>query len=135
MGERYRQVYPHLQNHIASKGYGTLVIAQIAERIIDGETYKPDVLDSVGTTLTEKAATLRPSILSKTAVIQLRRAQDAIGSGQTDIARRRDCRSYSGREPRPVGARVPLVEGGRRTDRRAGRVVVSDACPRGSAGH
>jgi hypothetical protein len=60
-------------------------ILRIVEHILDGEIYKPDVLDSVLVKLQGRTALLRPSILSKLVMIDLVRAQDAIGSGQSDI--------------------------------------------------
>jgi hypothetical protein len=60
-------------------------IVRTAERIIEGEVYKPEALDGVVAQLQEHVATLRPSVLSKAAVIHLRRAQDAVASGQIGL--------------------------------------------------
>jgi hypothetical protein len=60
-------------------------IKQIVEHIVAGETYKPDVLDAAIAKLKEKEPVLRPSILSKGAVVHLRQALDAVRSDQTDV--------------------------------------------------
>jgi hypothetical protein len=60
-------------------------VSEIATRMIAGEAYKPDVLDRLEAGLEDRASLLRPAALSKAAVIRLRRAEQAIGSGDREI--------------------------------------------------
>jgi hypothetical protein len=64
-------------------------IVQVAERTMLGETYKPDVLESISSKLHESVTAFRPSVLSKAVLISLRRTQDAAASGQIDLVRSR----------------------------------------------
>jgi hypothetical protein len=69
---------------VVPKFWSEAAIAQVATHVIAGEAYKPDILDSL-IPQPEGETALRPSILSKAVVIQLRRAEDSLGAGQTDV--------------------------------------------------
>jgi hypothetical protein len=60
-------------------------VSEIAAHLIAGEAYKPDVLDALDAELARRATALRPASLSKVAVVRLRRAEEAIGSGDRDM--------------------------------------------------
>jgi hypothetical protein len=66
------------------------VIVDVARAVIVGEAFKPDVLAAVeARTETEGGARLRSSVLAKAAAIRLRRAEDAIRTGNTEVTDQR----------------------------------------------
>jgi hypothetical protein len=61
-------------------------IAEVAARIIAGETYKPDVLQALVAGLDRSGApALRSSVLSKVAIIRLRQAENAIANDDRQL--------------------------------------------------
>ena len=65
---------------VAPNFWSEAAIAQAAKQIIAGETYNPAILNRLDAAL-QSGEVLRPAILSKAAIIRLRRSEDVIASG------------------------------------------------------
>ena len=72
------------------KFWSDAVFVRIAQRVLAGEAYKPGILDSLVARPESITSAVRPSALSKVAIIHLRRAEEAIASGAGDIDPRLD---------------------------------------------
>jgi hypothetical protein len=72
------------------KFWSEAVFVQIAPHVLAGEAYKPGILDSLVARPEIYVPAVRPSALSKIAVIHLRRAEETIASGAPDIDPRLD---------------------------------------------
>src|SRR5579872_2134657 len=71
---------------VLPKFWSEAFIVQAATHIIDGEVYKPEAMEVLETELDHNRGTrLPPSILSKTAIIRLRVAENAIARGNQQI--------------------------------------------------
>jgi hypothetical protein len=65
-------------------------VAEAAAHIIDGETYKPDVMNAMIAELDRnRAAAFRSAIFSKVAIIRLRAAEDVVAAGDPQLANER----------------------------------------------
>jgi len=64
-------------------------VVEAASHIINGEVYKPQGMEVLEADIGRNQNSLRPSILSKVAIIRLRLAEEAISSGNQQLINRR----------------------------------------------
>jgi hypothetical protein len=71
---------------VMPKFWSEVTAAQTATHIIAGESFKPEIMESLATDLEyNRGSALRSSIMSKAAIIRLRRAEDAITAGDPQV--------------------------------------------------